>query len=455
MGENKNLSRRSFLTNTTVAGVAGVVATGALLNACTDKKKLIEVESRKFNDEAPNGKEIKAAIVGCGGRGTGAGLNFLDAGPNLKIVALGDLFQDKVDACRKKLKQQRNNEVPEEMCFVGWDAIDKVLEQDIDYIICATPPHFRPDHFSKAIAAKKNVFLEKPLAVDPVGIRNVLATCEKAKALGLSVTTGTQRRHARDYNDIHDKIKSGVIGEITGGNCYWNMGKLWHRNPQADWTEMEAMLRNWVNWCWLSGDHIVEQHIHNIDVINWFVGSHPIKAVGFGSRQQRITGDQYDNFAIDFTYENEMHVTSMCRQINGCKNNVSEMIRCEDGYTNCRNTIYNDDSSVNFEFAYPLDENGKPNRNNMIAEMVQEHIDLVSAIRTGNPIMDAIETANSNLTAIMGRISAYTGKEVTWDEMLNSDLKLAPKKYIFGNVDIDKSVPVPGIAANAQVDRGK
>ena len=322
MAENTNLSRRSFLTNSTLVGVAGVVAAGTVLNACGSGKEV--VEPRAFNDTAPDGPVLKAAIVGCGGRGTGAGLNFLDAGPNLEIVALGDVFQDKIDNCKKRLKEEKNVEVRDEMCFTGWDAIDKVLEQDIDYIICATPPHFRPEHFSKAIAAKKHVFMEKPLGVDPVGLRSVLATTEKAKAMGLSVTTGTQRRHARDYTDIYAKVKSGFIGEITGANCYWNMGKLWHRNAKPEWTEMEAMIRNWVNWCWLSGDHIVEQHIHNIDVVNWFLDSHPIKAVGMGSRQHRGTGDQYDNFSIDFVYENDIHVTSMCRQINGCVNNVNE-----------------------------------------------------------------------------------------------------------------------------------
>jgi myo-inositol 2-dehydrogenase / D-chiro-inositol 1-dehydrogenase len=448
MSEQRNLSRRSFLTSATAVTAAGLVVTGAVLNACSTEKKPV-VEAKKFNDVAPDGKLIKAAVIGCGGRGTGAAINFLDAGPNLQIVAVGDLFQDKIDAFRKQLKEQKGVELADEMCFTGWDAADKVLEQDIDYVILATPPHFRPDHYSKSIAAKKHVFMEKPLAVDPVGIRSVLATTEKAKALGLSVVTGTQRRHARDYNDIYAKIKSGAIGEITGATCYWNQNKLWHRNPQADWSEMEAMIRDWVNWTWLSGDHIVEQHVHNIDVVNWFLDAHPVKAVGFGSRLRRITGDQYDNFSVDYVYENNIHVHSMCRQINGCVNNVSEYVRGSKGYTNCANTIYNTDNSVQFQYAYPVNEKGETSRANMVNDYVQEHIDLVTAIRTGEQFVEAEATAISNMTAIMGRISAYTGKEVTWDEMLNSELKYAPKQYIMGKVEIDKEIPLPGEAADA------
>lgn len=445
MEENKNLSRRSFLTKAGVAGAVGVVATGTLLNACSSEKKPV-IASRLFNDLAPDGKKIRAGIVGCGGRGTGAAINFLDAGNDLEIVAIGDLFQDKIDNFRKRLLDEKQVELADEKCFLGWDAIDNVLAEDLDYIILATPPHFRPDHFSKAIATRTNVFMEKPVAVDPVGARSVMATAEKAKAMGLSVATGTQRRHARDYNAIYAQVKSGMLGEITGGACYWNQGKLWHVNPRAEWSEMEAMLRNWVNWTWLSGDHIVEQHVHNIDVINWFTESHPIKAVGFGSRLRRITGDQYDNFSVDFIYENDVHVHSMCRQINGCTNNVSEYLRGTEGYTNCSNLISNSDGSEKYRFQYPADANGKANRNAMISDYVQEHIDLITAIRTGESFVEAENTAISNMTALMGRLSAYTGKEVTWDEMLNSEINYAPKKYIMGNVDVAKEIPIAGVS---------
>jgi predicted dehydrogenase len=210
---------------------------------------------------------------------------------------------------------------------------------------------------------------------------------------------------------------------------------------------MEYMIRDWVNWCWLSGDHIVEQHVHNIDVVNWYLESHPVKAVGMGGRHRRVTGDQYDFFSVDFTYENDIHVHSMCRQIDGCTRDVSEYIRGTEGYSIPEyGTIHNPDGSVKWQYGYPLDEEGKPTNRPKVSPYVQEHIDLVKAIRTNTPYVEAEQTAISTLAAIMGRISAYTGKEVTWEEMMNSDFTLGPTELKWGPVKIDKSIPVPGEA---------
>jgi myo-inositol 2-dehydrogenase / D-chiro-inositol 1-dehydrogenase len=206
------------------------------------------------------------------------------------------------------------------------------------------------------------------------------------------------------------------------------------------------MIRNWVNWTWLSGDHIVEQHVHNIDVANWFTGSHPVKAVGFGSRLRRVTGDQYDNFSVDFTFENGTHIHSMCRQINGTVSNVSERIQGTKGSTNCADTILDLAGTELWKYEYPLDTDGKPTNRVSVDPYVQEHIDLVTAIRTGKPINEGENTAISTLCGIMGRISAYTGKEVTYEELMNSDLKIGPKVFDFGPVDIIKEVPIAGIA---------
>lgn len=212
---------------------------------------------------------------------------------------------------------------------------------------------------------------------------------------------------------------------------------------------MEYMIRNWVNWCWLSGDHIVEQHVHNLDVMNWFTGSHPVKAVGFGSRLRRVTGDQYDNFSIDFVFDDTRHFHSMCRQINGCANNVSERIQGSKGaaYLSQSQDIYidNPEGSQVWKYIYPNDDAGNPSKSKMTDPYVQEHIDLVTAIRTNKPINEAENTAISTMMAIMGRISAYTGKETTYDEMMNSDLKLGPKVFVFGPVDIPKDVPIAGL----------
>ena len=207
---------------------------------------------------------------------------------------------------------------------------------------------------------------------------------------------------------------------------------------------MEAMLRDWVNWTWLSGDHIVEQHIHNIDVANWFAGKFPQEAVGVGSRLRRVSGDCYDNFSIDFVYDSNVHMHSMCRQINDCANSVSENLRGTDGYTNCDSTIWNTDGSVKFEYPYPADDEGKPNSRALMSPYDQEHIDLITVVRNGGQIVEAEETAKTNLTAIMGRTAAYTGKKVTWDELMASDMKLGPAKIEMGPVDMEYMVPSAG-----------
>ncbi|MBI9070262.1 MAG: Gfo/Idh/MocA family oxidoreductase [Melioribacteraceae bacterium] len=436
---SKDFNRREFM------GVAGLAATGLAIGlAGCGKNRTFEL--KPFLDQAPDGKELKAGLIGCGGRGTGAAINFLDAGPNLKIHALGDLFKDRVDGCKTKLKNEKNVEVADENCFTGFDAYEKVIDSGVDIIILATPPHFRPMQFAAAIDARKHVFMEKPVAVDPVGARSIMASSKKAEKLGLVVGTGTQRRHQRDYVTAFKQIYEGAIGEVVSANCYWNQSQLWYREPKKNLSEMENMIRDWVNWTWLSGDHIVEQHVHNIDVIHWFSEAKPVKAVGFGSRQRRVTGDQYDNFSVDFEYDNGMHMHSMSRQINGCANNVSEFIKGSKGYSNCQNKIWNDKGEVIWEYKYAKTDDEYWAANNLkVSPYVQEHIDLVTAIRNNKPYVEAEQTAISTMAAIMGRISAYTGKEVTWEEMMNSNIKLGPNEYLLGKVDVIKSVKVPGV----------
>ncbi len=433
---SKELKRREFM------GIGAVVAAGVLAGCSTGSQKSFTVPT--WLDQAPDGPELKAGLIGCGGRGTGAAIDFLNSGKNLRIESLGDVFQDRLDSCRDKILTENQNEVADEKCFIGFDAFEKVIDSGVDVIILATPPHFRPEHFAAAINAKKHVFMEKPVAVDPVGARSIIASSKRAESLGLCVGTGTQRRHQRDYVAAYKHIYEGMIGDVVSANCYWNQSQLWYVNPKKQWTEMEYMIRDWVNWTWLSGDHIVEQHVHNIDVVNWFTGMHPVNAVAFGSRHRRVTGNQYDSFSVDFEYENGIHVHSMCRQINDCENNVSEFLQGSKGFSNARNSIMDLDGNVLWEYKYPVDADGKPTNYPKISPYVQEHIDLVTAIRTNKPYVEAENTAVSTMAAIMGRISAYTGKKVTWDEVMSSDLRLGPTEYHLGKVDIDKRIPVPG-----------
>jgi predicted dehydrogenase len=418
------ISRREFV---------GTLAVGtSLLLACAKAAKRT-YEFPPLLDKAPDGPKLRAGLVGCGGRGTGAALDFLQAGPNLEIAALADVFQDRIDACRARLKEKAGVEVPDRNCFVGFDAYQKLIESGVDVVILATPPHFRPEHFAAAVEARKHVFMEKPVAVDAVGARSIIDTATKARALGLTVVTGTQRRHQREYIATFKRVLDGAIGEITAARCYWNGGQLWYRLRQPGWSDMEWMLRDWVNWRWLSGDHIVEQHVHNIDVINWFCGMHPVKAVGVGARMRRVTGDQYDFFSVDFEMPNGIHVHSMCRQINGCANDVSEWIVGTKGYTNCKDTIFNRKGEVVWKYEGPK-----------VNPYVQEHIDLVTSIRTEKAFVEAENTAISTLVAIMGRESAYTGRLVTWEEIMASETRLGPTQYAMAPVNMSVEIPVPG-----------
>ncbi|MEN8116968.1 MAG: Gfo/Idh/MocA family oxidoreductase [Bacteroidota bacterium] len=440
---NKNqLSRRNFLEKSALIGAAGVVGMKAL-SSCSSKTKQVDYKFPPLLDQAPDGKKLKAGLVGCGNRGTGAALNFLAAGNDLELVALADVFEDKVWDSREKLKKQRV-EVPEKNCFWGFDAYKSLLEVDLDVVILATPPHFRPAHFDAAVQAKKHVFLEKPVCVDPVGARQIMATAKKAENMGLSVITGTQRRHQRDYIETYKQVASGAIGELVSAKAFWMQSHVWFRTREEGWSDMEYMLRNWNNFSWLCGDHILDTHVHNIDIVNWFMGKHPVEAVGFGGRHHRLTGDQYDFFSIDFDFGNGVFSHSFSRQMDGCANALGERIVGTEGYTNCKNTIYNPDGSVKWTYEYPKNKDGRSTGVVKVSPYVQEHIHLVTSIRNNTPVVEAERTAVSTLTAIMGRTAAYTGQKVTWEDMMNSTERLGPDKYELGPVDMEFPVPVPG-----------
>ena len=435
-------SRRRFLSNTALATI-GTIGAANLITSCAGKTaKVEEIKLPEMLTQAPDGKVLKAGLIGCGGRGTGAAVNFLDAGPNLQIVALGDVFQDRLDKCRSELKANKNVEIPDEKCFVGFDSYEKVIDSGVDIVLLCTPPHFRPQHVEAAIKAGKHVFMEKPCAVDPVGARSVMVSAERAKQQDLCIVSGTVRRVQKDFMETRRRVLNGAIGEIVSAHIIRNGGSLWVIKRQPGMSDMEYMLRNWANFCWLSGDHITEMFIHEIDVMNWYIGRNPVKAIGWGGRQRRITGDQYDFFSIEYVYDNGMQTHCAARQITGCSNLTRQLITGANGFADAKGILYNLKGEEIWK--YPKPEEGSTDLTWKVTDpFVQEHINLVTGIRTGNTVNDAEAQVNSTLMTIMGRMSTYTGKDVTWEEVMNSDLYLGPKTYAFG--------PVPGIPETIHV----
>ena len=399
---------------------------------------------------------IRIGVIGCGGRGTGAALDALGAATNViypkagyhtedvtqstyaeknvKIVALADLFPDRLDRCQAQLKKL-NMEIPSEMCFTGFDAYQKLLAvKEINYVILATPPHFRALHLRAAIEAGKNAFMEKPVAVDAPGVRLVIEAGELAKQKNLGIAAGTQRRHQFSYNETIKRLHDGTIGELLYGCAYWNGGVIWVVEPQPGWTDMEWQLRNWNYFTWLSGDHIVEQHVHNLDVLNWVMNAHPVKAYAQGGRQARPNknfGHIYDHFAVEYEYANGARMFSQCRQMDDCAGRVGEVIVGTKGSSNCQNFIQVRGGD-GWRFS------GKDSN-----AYSQEHLDLINSIRAGKPINEARSVAESTMTAIMGRESAYSGQVIEWETAFNSTKRLGPEKYEMGTIEFPE-VAMPG-----------
>jgi predicted dehydrogenase len=385
---------------------------------------------------------IRVGLVGCGGRGTGAARDCLQSSDGVELVALGDLTADRLAQCRAQLEKAGAEDpafaakyrVSDDHCFTGFDAYQKVLASDIHLVILATPPGFRPVHLAAAVAADKHIFAEKPVAVDPAGVRSVLATYELALKKGLGIGVGTQRRHQAEYVATIARLREGAIGDVISGQVFWNQGGLWSREPQPDWTPAEWQIRNWLYFTWLSGDHIVEQHVHNIDVANWVMGAHPVKATGIGGRQWRTAprfGHIYDHFAVDFEYANGARVMSMCRQIDGTRGRVGEHFLGTKGSSDAAGTIAGPG-------AWTWQKPETP-----VSPFVQEHTDLIASIRSGKPYNELKQIAESTLSAIMGREAAYTGQELTWDEVLNAAQDLTPPQVAFGPLDVPP-VATPG-----------
>ena len=417
-----NVSRRGFVKGMALAGLA--------------------MQARPlFAQVTASGRKLKVGLVGCGGRGRGAIGNLIEAAPlagvELEVVAVTDVFAE------ASTKAGALWGVPADRCFSGFDGYRKVIEQPIDLVVLATPPNFRPVHFEAAIAAGKHCFIEKPVAVDPPGVRRMLAAGELAKQKGLSVVAGAQRRYQANYLRNAHAVHEGAIGPILGGTVMWNQEQLWYKERLSGESDAHYLARNWVNFLEMSGDHIVEQHFHNLDVANWFIGRTPIAAVGFGGRMRRKTGNQYDFFSVDFDYGQGCHVHSSCRQIDGCYNRVGEM------FTGANGTVYADGKLERFDKRpvsfkeFTTHDNGQ----------VQEQVELLKSIVAEKPLNDTRAVAETTLTAIMGRVSAYTGQLVRWADVAQAggryhELRLTPAAEDFERGEVaaprEEVAPTPG-----------
>ena len=379
---------------------------------------------------------IRVALIGCGGQGTRDLISCVKSSPGVQIAAMGDLFEDRLQESMDKLSKEVPGalKVTPDKRFVGFDAYKKVLACDLHLVLLVTPPHWRAEHFQAAVEAGKNVFMEKPGGVDPKGIRSLIQTGEVARQKGLSVVVGTQRRHSKKYREIIRRIHDGQIGEIVAGQGYWNgsdmLGywKWWDKENRSD---MEWQCRSWPWFTWTSGDHIVEQHVHNLDVLNWAIQAHPVQCIGMGGRAVRTLGNIYDHFAVEFEYPNGVRVSSMCRQINGSTNRVAERVVGTKGAAEIDRGVITGERP--FKYAGPDPDH-----------YVQEMADLIASIRTSSPINEARSVAESTMNAIMGRMSAYSGRALKWDWAVNaSKLDLTPPEYDWIDLPV-RPVAIPG-----------
>lgn len=414
-------SRRDFIRTTTAAVVGGTLASTVTIPGAF----------------AAGSDEIRVGVVGCGGRGTGAIENVLNAAPGVRLVAMGDLFPDRLADSLGNLKKLGDKvAVPKEQQFTGWDAYQKVIASDVNYVILATPPGFRPTHLQAAIAAGKNVFTEKPVAVDAAGYNTVVAAADVARQKGLGIAAGTQRRHHAAYREAMKRLQDGAIGDIVAVRAYWNQGGLWNKPREASWSDMEYQLRNWLYYTWLSGDHIVEQHVHNLDVGNWGMSGIPVRVFGVGGRQARTApeyGHIFDHFGLEYEYANGVRMHSMCRQIPGTPGLVAE------AFVGTKGTMDTQDGR-RYEISGP---NAWKWSGEFTNPYQQEHTDLIESIRAGKPLNELKQVADSTLTAICGRESAYTGKVVAFDQYIATGQNLGPEKLEFGPV-ATPPVAVPG-----------
>ncbi|MEX2401492.1 MAG: Gfo/Idh/MocA family oxidoreductase [Rhodothermales bacterium] len=424
----RELSRRDF------------IATGAAAATALSGIPFVHTSAAR---RAP----IRVGVVGTGGRGTGACANALMADPEVEIVAMAEIGRDRVDQSLQALKEagdlqdpsyQDRIKVTDDTIFIGPDAFKEVMAMDLDYVILTTPPGFRPLHFEEAVNRGLHVFAEKPVATDPAGCRRIRASAQKARRQGLNAVVGLQGRYDLATRETMKRVHDGAIGEILSGTVHRMGGWLWHRGDEPDWSPMEYQMRNWYYHCWLSGDQIVEMVIHQIDRINWTLDAVPLSAVGQGGRIQRSDpkwGNIWDNMTVDFEYPDDVHVHLMNRQWESSENINRNRVIGTLGETDTLDLIRGEN-----RWRYPDVDDLRH------IALVNEHMELISAIRNGETRNDMLDYAiDSTLTGIMGREAAYTGRRITWEEISSSDLDLFPESYQFGPAP-ERPVPVPGKA---------
>ncbi len=426
MNETTNTSRRGFLKTSTG------LAVGATLASTLAVPRAVH---------AGASETLRVGLIGCGGRGTGAAQNALDASPDNVLVAIGDTFADharsSLDALRGNDNTKDRVQVGDDHVFTGFDAYKQVVDSGVDVVILATPPHFRPQHLAYAVDAGKHTFVEKPVAVDAPGVRGIIETCEKAKSKGLAVVSGLCLRYQLNVREtVRRIVEDKAIGDIVAIQSTYNANRLWHKGDKPEWSRMEYQLRNWLYFDWLSGDHICEQAVHSLDKTAWLQGDiHPQKAFGMGGRQQRTGaeyGNIYDHHTVFYEYPNNVRVFFTCRQQNNCANLVDEVVLGTKGQAQviaCR---------IEGENPWRPERGPKPDM------YLSEHQELFNSIRDGKPINDGHFMANSTMLAVMGRMCTYTGQELTWDQCFNSQERLGPETYGWTDDVPPSNVAIPG-----------
>lgn len=426
---DKKLTRRDFVK------ASSITAGGLLLGS-------LPIGRSAF---AAGNERIKIALIGCGNRGTGAAANALDAGSDIQLVAMADIYEERLSGSYNILSQRYRDSdklsVPEENKFIGFDAYKKAMEL-ADVVLLTTPTFWRPQHYEEAVRRGKHIFMEKPVAVDARGVRRVLKAARTAKEKQLNVVVGLQRRYQTKYRELYKRIQDGQIGDITSGTIYWMEGEFGDLQQNQEWSELKMQIVNQFQFLWASGGQVLDQLIHNIDVANWFIGEHPVTAQGMGGRFDSLTGKNngqfYDHGFIEYTYPNEVVVAAQARRQANVYNRVAEELVGTQG------------SALTHGFGSDAVLRGhndnvlySHNGANDTSPYVQEHVELFNAIRNGNVINDTVRAANTTMTAILGYMATYSGQNLTWEEALNSDVTFYPQHSLTPeNVGYETEAPV-------------